>query len=70
MICKCCGKSGREARNCKAPFSKRWPGKPAVKFKVRTPMGTEMELTMSLTPDQWDKVNVLFQTLCGSWEDA
>jgi hypothetical protein len=53
--CKRCEKPGHNGRRCKAPFSKSWPNRPAMKMLLRCPDGMTIDLTMVLTQEQYER---------------
>lgn len=58
--CKKCGKPGHQARGCKAPFSKSWKGRPAIKFLVRGKDGSTVEIAGPI-PDDLEEEAWAFQ---------
>lgn len=46
------GFDGHEKRYCSAPFSKAWPGQPAVKVRVRLALGQIVEYECPLSAEE------------------
>ena len=58
-ICAVCEKPGHSGRECKAPFRKRWPGKPALKMLLRAPSGSTFEITCEITAEQFVELSAV-----------
>lgn len=63
-ICKCCERPGHDARKCKARFSARWPGKPAIRLLIRNEAGGFHEIISQLPADLVDQAEALFLAIC------
>lgn len=53
---KVCNGQGHAGRDCKAPFSKKWPGCPALKMRLRDSSGMTMEIELKLTEALYEEL--------------
>ena len=58
-VCACCEKPGHSAPDCKAPFKKRWPGKPAVRMTLRSKSGGTIDFEGDLSDELFTRFGVV-----------
>ena len=62
-LCQCCEKRGHRAEKCKAPFSKRWPGKHAIKLTLRNPDGVGVEYVAGMSEEDYRRGHEFLRSL-------